>query len=199
MKKRLQHRFFPVNFVNYSRAPILQGIYKRVDLKHQCGGLSLIKFRSSHQRCSARKGVLSSVIKFPVKHLCQSLVFNKVAGLSPATLLKKRLWHRCFPVNFVKFLRTPFLHNASGQLLLKVTSLAHLTVLERDSSTGISPWILWNFLESFFCRTPPSNHFSHDIVFFFLFADQRGLQPKINLFGGAMVNEKEFRSPFNVV
>ena len=26
---------------------------------------------------------------------------------SPATLLKKRLWHRCFPVNFSKFLRTP--------------------------------------------------------------------------------------------
>ena len=25
----------------------------------------------------------------------------------PATLLKKR-WHRCFPVNFEKFLRTPF-------------------------------------------------------------------------------------------
>ena len=33
---------------------------------------------------------------------------NKVAGLRPATLLKKRPWHRCFPVNFVKFLRTPF-------------------------------------------------------------------------------------------
>ena len=25
-----------------------------------------------------------------------------------ATLFKKRLWHRCFPVNFAKFLRTPF-------------------------------------------------------------------------------------------
>ena len=25
-----------------------------------------------------------------------------------ATSLKKRLWHRCFPVNFVKFIRTPF-------------------------------------------------------------------------------------------
>ena len=24
------------------------------------------------------------------------------------TLLKKTLWHRCFPVNFAKFLRTPF-------------------------------------------------------------------------------------------
>ena len=28
--------------------------------------------------------------------------------LWPATLFKKRLWRRCFPVDFVKFLRTPF-------------------------------------------------------------------------------------------
>ena len=28
--------------------------------------------------------------------------------------LKKRIWHRCFPVNFAKFLRTPFLQNTSG-------------------------------------------------------------------------------------
>ena len=27
-----------------------------------------------------------------------------------ATLLKKRLWHRGFPVNFARFLRAPFLH-----------------------------------------------------------------------------------------
>ena len=46
-----------------------------------------------------------------------SLFFNKVAGLWPATLIKKRLWHRCFPVNFAKFLRTP-LQNTSGRLLL---------------------------------------------------------------------------------
>ena len=26
---------------------------------------------------------------------------------APATLLKNRLWHRCFPVNFSNFLRTP--------------------------------------------------------------------------------------------
>ena len=38
----------------------------------------------------------------------------------PATLLKKRLWHRCFPVNFVKFLRTPFLQNTSGRLLVEM-------------------------------------------------------------------------------
>ena len=27
-------------------------------------------------------------------------------------------WHRCFPVNFAKFLRTPFSQNTSGRLLL---------------------------------------------------------------------------------
>ena len=27
-------------------------------------------------------------------------------------------WHRCFPVNFAKFLSTPFLQNTSGRLLL---------------------------------------------------------------------------------
>ena len=32
-----------------------------------------------------------------------------VADLRPATFLKKRLWHRCFPVNFAEFLRTAFL------------------------------------------------------------------------------------------
>ena len=34
-------------------------------------------------------------------------------------LLKKKLWHSCFPVNFAKFLTIPFLQNTSGRLLLK--------------------------------------------------------------------------------
>ena len=33
-------------------------------------------------------------------------------------LLNKRLWHKYFTVNFAKFLRTPFLQNTSGRLLL---------------------------------------------------------------------------------
>ena len=52
------------------------------------------------------------------KHLCQSLDFNNVTGLRPATLLKKRPVHWCFPVNSAKFLRTLFLQNTSGRLLL---------------------------------------------------------------------------------
>ena len=55
-----------------------------------------------------KKCILKNLEKFTGKHLYQSLFFNKVASLGPATLLKKRLWHRCFPVNFSKFLRTLF-------------------------------------------------------------------------------------------
>ena len=52
-------------------------------------------------------------------------LFNKVTGLSPATLFKKRLWHRCFPVNFAKFLRTPFFTEHLWWLLLKDLSGIH--------------------------------------------------------------------------
>ena len=57
-------------------------------------------FRSSHQWCSVRKGFLRNFTKFRGKHLRQSL------------------WHRCFPMNFVKFLRTPFSQNNYWRLLL---------------------------------------------------------------------------------
>ena len=70
-----------------------------------------------------RKGVLRNFAKLTGKYKCQSPFFNKVAGLRPATLSKKRLWHRCFPVNFAKFLRTPFLQNTYGRLLLPVFAL----------------------------------------------------------------------------
>ena len=43
-----------------------------------------------------------------------------VAAFLLLTALKKRRWHRFFPVNFAKFLKTPFLQNTSGRLLPKV-------------------------------------------------------------------------------
>ena len=71
-----------------------------------------VNYRSIRSKVFCKKGVLRYFTKFTGKHLCQSLFFNEVAGLSPATLLKKRLWHRCIAVNFVEFLRTPFLHRS---------------------------------------------------------------------------------------
>ena len=71
--------------------------------------------RSSHQRCSVREYILRNFAKFAGKYLCQGLF---MPGPKACNFIKKRLWHRCFPVNFVKFLKTPFLQNTSGWLLL---------------------------------------------------------------------------------
>ena len=73
-----------------------------------------------------KKGVLRNFPKFTGKHLCNSLFFNKVADLSPATLLEKKLWNRCFPVNFRNLLEIPFLQNTSGRLLLDLIMLFFL-------------------------------------------------------------------------
>ena len=73
----------------------------------------------SHRRCSTRKGVLRNFAKFTGKELCQGLVFNKATGLRPATLLKEKLWRKCFPVNFAKFLRASFFQNTPGRPLLE--------------------------------------------------------------------------------
>ena len=77
-----------------------------------------IRNRSSSPEVLCEKRVLRNFAKSTGKHLRQSLFFNKVAGLGPVTLLKKRLEHKCFPVNFAKFLRTPFFTEHLWWLLL---------------------------------------------------------------------------------
>ena len=58
--------------------------------------------RSSHPEVFCKKRVLKYFAKFSEKHLCQNLSFNKIPNLRSGTLLKKRLWRRCFPVNIAK-------------------------------------------------------------------------------------------------
>ena len=73
-------------------------------------GTAPVKVSSQYERPEVfcKKAVVNIFAKFTGKHLCQSLFCNKVTGHRPATLLRKRLWHRYFPVNFTKFLRSPF-------------------------------------------------------------------------------------------
>ena len=63
----------------------------------------------SRQELFCKKGVPRSFTKFIGKHLCQGLFFIKLQA-------SEKLWHSCFPVNFVKFLRTPLVavSNASA-------------------------------------------------------------------------------------
>ena len=56
----------------------------------------LKRFRSSHRKCSVKKGALRNFVKLTGKDLCQSLFFNKVAGLWPVTLLKKETLAQAF-------------------------------------------------------------------------------------------------------
>ena len=68
------------------------------------------RFRSNHRRCSVKKGVLKNFLKFTGKHLPHCLFFNKFAHPRPANLFKKKLQHRCFPLNFAKFLRLSYFY-----------------------------------------------------------------------------------------
>ena len=91
-------------------------------------------------RCSVKKGVLRNFERFTGKHLCPSLFFNNVV-----TLLKKRLRHRCLPVNFVKFLRTPFLLNSSP---LKI-SFSKMHFFQRKTADHAAKLIFISFFSSF--------------------------------------------------
>ena len=79
------------------------------------------------QRCSAKKVFLEISQIFTGKRLCQSLFF--------------RLWHRCFPVNFAKFLRKPFYieHLCFWKYLSLNVFLPFLQILK---------WSLWQYLNS---------------------------------------------------
>ena len=50
-----------------------------------------ISFRSSHQKCSMKKGIPRNFTKFTGKRLCQSLFLNKVVGLSCRPIKRETL------------------------------------------------------------------------------------------------------------
>ena len=81
-----------------------------------------LKCRSSHRSCSMKKVFLESS-KNSQKNTCARVSFLIKQQTLACNFIKKRLWQRCFPVNFVKFLRTPFLQNTSGRLLLEMFSV----------------------------------------------------------------------------
>ena len=104
--------------------------------------------RNSGPEKFCEKGVLKNFAKFTTKHLCQSLFFNKVAGLRPATLLKTTPWHRCFPVNFEKFLRTSFYETALSNCFWSKVYYNH----QRGNQGPLKLWRDLSFNNnSFFC------------------------------------------------
>ena len=82
--------------------------------------------RSNHRRCSIKKVVLKNFANIHKKTPLLQSLFNNVAGLRPCSFIKKRLQHRCFPVNIAKSARTPNLKNICTRLLLHLFSLSFL-------------------------------------------------------------------------
>ena len=67
--------------------------------------------------------------------------------LRPATLSKMRLWHRCFPVNFVKFLRTPFfIKHLQWVLLICVQLLLFIICQVNKCGVSVSCFLNKGFL-----------------------------------------------------
>ena len=129
-KMELRHRYVPWKLLRFLTV-IFNGVFQKfISTDRQIFNISnkvtsMIIYRSSHQRCSLRKDFLRHCARVTGKYLCQSLYFNKVG---PATLLKQKLRRRCFPMNYAKVLRTPFLQNTSGPLLLNIRRhFMHLT------------------------------------------------------------------------
>ena len=70
------------------------------------------------RRCSVKK-VFLKISQNSQENTCARVSFLIKLQAPSATLLKKRLWHRCFPVNFVKFLGTLFFTEDLWWLLLQ--------------------------------------------------------------------------------
>ena len=65
--------------------------------------------QNAHRRRSAKKSTFKNFTKFTVKNLRP--LFNEVTGLKICSFINKKLRHRCFRLNFPKFLRRPTLQN----------------------------------------------------------------------------------------
>ena len=77
---------------------------------------------------------------FMAKPVSESFL-NKVTGPLLATLLKRRLRHRCCPDNFAKFSRIPVLWNTCKQLLFYIARL--VSTWKKVSSYAIYCWFIW--------------------------------------------------------
>ena len=75
--------------------------------KHSKKTRRFLTNRSSRPEVFCKNCVLKNFTKLPGMHLYQSLSLIK---LQISNFIKKRLWHRYFPVNFAKFLRTQCLY-----------------------------------------------------------------------------------------
>ena len=73
------------------------------------------KLKKYHGMINFIKETLAQVFSCEICEIFQNTYFHRPSSVAaPVTLLKKRPWHRCFPINFARFLRAPFSFNTCG-------------------------------------------------------------------------------------
>ena len=91
-------------------------VLEMVGFFHNFDRFSLALFTEAATRGVLCKKLFLEILQNSQENACARASF--LPEPQPASLLKKRLWYRCFPVNFAKFLRTSFSYNTSGRLPL---------------------------------------------------------------------------------
>ena len=134
LKNWFRHRWFFVKFVNFE---------EHIFYREAADNCFWIYQNINCRKVSVSQLVISKSYTGLVRTGRSKLFFPAHINscLRPATWLKKRLWRRCFPVNFAKFLRIPFLQNTSRRLLLNSVckrSYDHCAFLEKHRTLRIS-------------------------------------------------------------
>ena len=136
-------------------------------------------YRSSHQRCSVKRRCSQKFRKFHRKTPAPETLFQR-----PATLFKKSLWRRFFPVNFAKFLRAPFLQNTYCGCFWRLT----LTGMTERRKSFVLKLYKYKFAQNAFCTfyvffymIPPHSKVSILMLFRGLLVYQQVYQSSISL------------------
>ena len=95
---------------------------------------------------------------------------SKYGELKACNFIKKRLQHRCFPVKFAKFLRTPFLQNISGGCSWKYLMNSLFVAFENNEWCHFVVRIGSPAFISFYCVCFVSFYFFLFFLFFFSYA-----------------------------
>ena len=105
------------------------------------------------KRCSVKK-IFLEISQNLQKNICARASFLIMLQASALQLYLKRLWHRCFLVNFVKFLRTPFHTKHLWWLLLDLHGKLTLSTYPPRSSLFINLMLISLFNQHIFsvCR-----------------------------------------------
>ena len=133
---------FIVNFENWSSFSSYDFYYSPV-VKYQTSVSTFVTFSKYFFKEKMINSVERTWFFFSLASFCRS------SCQRPATLLKKRPWHRCFPVNFAKIPKSIFSHKAppvaASDRWHKVTNIASIDIILMS---------LLHYLDTFWCTLP---------------------------------------------